>query len=67
MGSRGESVQRSYEIGCACSLTPVYASVPDWSNGFAIVAHEDASYAVELVNVVGGRASVAALGGSLAA
>jgi hypothetical protein len=67
VGSRGESVQRSYEIGCACSLSPVYASVPDWSNGFAIVAHDEQSYAVELVNVVGGRAAVAAIGSSLAA
>jgi hypothetical protein len=67
VGSRIEGVQRSYEIGCACSLSPVYASVPDWTNGFAIVAHDEQSYAVELVSVVGGRASVAALGSSLAA
>lgn len=67
VGSRGEGVQRSYEIGCACDLSPVYASVPDWANCFAVVAHDAESYAVEIAHVVNGRASVAALGASLAA
>jgi hypothetical protein len=60
-------VQRSYEIGCACDLSPVYASVPDWCNGWAIISHDSDSYGVEVVQVVNGRASVAALGASLAA
>jgi hypothetical protein len=67
VGNRPEGVQRSYEIGCACDLSPVYASVPDWANAFAVIAHDDSSYGVELVHVTNGRASVAALGASLAA
>lgn len=67
VGSRGEGIQRSYEIGCACDLSPVYASVPDWANAFGIIAHDATSYGVEVVHVLNGRASVAALGASLAA
>jgi hypothetical protein len=67
VGSRGEGVQRSYEIGCACDLSPVYASVPDWANAFGVIAHDATSYGVEIVHVTNGRASVAALGASLVA
>lgn len=67
VGTREEGVLRSYEIGCTCSLSPSYSRVPDWANAFAIVSHDAERYGVEIVNVVGGRASVAALGGSLAA
>lgn len=69
VGTRPEGIRRAYEIGCACDLSPVYASAPDWCNGWGIVSHDDAnkSYGVEIVQVVGGRASVAALGSSLAA
>lgn len=67
VGSREEGVQRSYEIGCACDLNPVYASVPDWATGFGIIAHDTNGYGIELVQVVNGRASIAALGASVAA
>lgn len=67
VGSRAEAVQRAYEIGCACSLSPCYASAPDWANGFGIVSHDDSHYGVEIVHVVNGKASIAALGASLAA
>jgi hypothetical protein len=67
VGSRPEGVQRSYEIGCACDLSPVYSSVPDWACGFGIITHDAASYGVEIVQVINGRASVAALGASVAA
>ena len=69
VGSRPEGIRRAYEIGCACDLSPVYSSAPDWANGFAVISHDEPAglYGVELVQVVGGRASVAALGGSLAA
>ena len=66
-GSREEGILRSYEIGCACDLSPCYSRVPDWANGFAVISHDADSYAVELVNVTGGKANVAALGASLAA
>lgn len=69
VGSRPEGIRRAYESGCACDLSPVYSSAPDWSLGFAVIAHDDAnaSYGVELVNVVGKIAVVAAIGASLAA
>lgn len=66
-GTREEGILRSYEIGCACDLSPCYSRVPDWANGFAIITHDATSYGVELVNVTAGRASIAALGASLAA
>jgi hypothetical protein len=67
VGTRPEGVQRSYEIGCACDLSPVYSSVPDWANAFGVIAHDAASYGVEICHVINGRASVAALGASVAA
>lgn len=62
VGTRGEGVRRSFEIGCMCDLTPSYVTAPDWSNGFAIIAHDAEDYGVELVNVSRGQAVVAALG-----
>lgn len=67
VGTRGERVLRSYEIGCSCRLDPSYSRVPDWATGFAVVSHDADSYGVELVSVIDGRASIAALGASLAA
>lgn len=69
VGNRPEMVRKAYEIGCMCSLTPSYVSAPNWTNGFAIVAHgdENAEYGVELVSVQNGRATVAALGQTLVA
>lgn len=67
VGTRPEGVRRAYEIGCACNLSPSYSRVPDWTNAFAVIAHDQENYGVEVVNVVGGRATVAALGASLAA
>lgn len=64
VGLRPEQVRRAYETGCMCDLNPSYVSVPNWTNGFAIVSHGDEAgvYGVELVNVVQGQASIAALG-----
>jgi hypothetical protein len=47
-----------------CSLQPSYVSAPDWGNGFAIIAHDEAEtdYGVELVTIQRGQAVVAALG-----
>lgn len=61
VGARGEQIIRAYEIGCMCQLNPGYTSVPDWSQGFAVVVGTDSSYAVELVNIIEGRATIAAL------
>ena len=64
VGNRPEQVRRAYEIGCLCDLNPSYVSAPNWTNGFAIIAHNDdpGGYGVELVNVVNDRAVVAAIG-----
>ena len=69
VGQRVEQVRRAYEIGCMCDLNPSYVSAPNWTNGFAIVSHgeEKGVYGVELVNVVNGQASIAALGKTIKA
>lgn len=64
---RPDTVQRAYEIGCMCTLNPSYASAPDWANGFAIVHEGQGSYGVELVSVVNGVATIAALGQTITA
>jgi hypothetical protein len=63
-GTRPDALRRAYEIGCMCSLQPSYVSAPDWGNGFAIIAHDEAEtdYGVELVTIQRGQAVVAALG-----
>lgn len=67
VGNRPEAVRRAYEIGCVCNLQPSYVSAPNWTNGFAIIAHNDEEYGVELVNVSRGQAVVAALGQTIRA
>lgn len=69
VGNRPEQVRRAYEIGCMCDLNPSYVSAPNWTNGFAIIAHgeEQGSYGVELVNVVKDRAVVTTLGQTIIA
>lgn len=69
VGTRPEHVRRAFEIGCMCSLKPSYVSAPNWTNGFAIIAHgeAEAEYGVELVSINQGRATVAALGTTITA
>jgi len=64
IGTRAESVRRAYEIGCMCNLQPSYVSAPNWTNGFAIIAHDadELDYGVELVNVQRGQAVVCTAG-----
>jgi hypothetical protein len=64
VGGREESVRRAYEIGCMCQLNPSYASAPNWTNGFAIVALSDEPglYGVDLVSIQQGKAVVPSLG-----
>lgn len=47
-----------------CNLNPSYATAPNWTNGFAIIAHDadELDYGVELVNIQRGQAVVASLG-----
>lgn len=64
VGTRVEQVRRAYEIGCMCNLNPSYATAPNWTNGFAIIAHDadELDYGVELVNIQRGQAVVCTLG-----
>lgn len=67
IGAREESTIRSFEIGCMCSLEPIYASKPNWTTGFAVLTSAGGLTAVELVTVLGGRACIGALGKELRA
>jgi hypothetical protein len=62
VGNRVEGVRRAYEIGCMCNVNPTYASAPNWTNGFAIIAEDAADYGVELVSINAGQAVVTTLG-----
>jgi len=67
IGSRGEQVIKAYEIGCLCRLDPGYVSVPDWTQGFAIVVEGEGRYGVELVTIEEGAAVVTTLGRTIRA
>lgn len=64
MGTRPDTLQRSYETGAMCRLDPSYVSAPDWANGFAIIHHDAHAlgYGVELVAIQRGEAAIATLG-----
>lgn len=61
----------AWENGCACDLNPVYASSPNWQNGFSIIGFDNSkdynAYSVEQVMVNNGVANVAALGRTIKA
>jgi hypothetical protein len=61
----------AWENGCACDLNPVYASSPNWQNGFSIIGYdksdEPQSYSVEQVMVNDGVATVGTLGRTIRA
>jgi len=67
IGSRGGQVIKAYEIGCLCRLDPGYVSVPDWTQGFAIVVEGEGRYGVELVTIEEGAAVVTTLGKTIRA
>ena len=62
IGSRREARHVAYENGCMCDLSPVYASAPDWQNGFSIIHHNDVDVAVEQIHIKGNRALSTTLG-----
>lgn len=63
LGSRPENQIYVWENGCMCDLNPIYASAPNWQNGFSIVTYDDeGNFGVEQVLVQNGVANVAALG-----
>lgn len=61
----------AWENGCACDLNPVYASSPNWQNGFSIIgfdkSQDQQSYSVEQVMVNNGVANVSTLGKTIKA
>jgi hypothetical protein len=61
----------AWENACACDLNPIYASSPNWQNGFSIIGYDNTeefqSYSVEQVMVNDGVANVATLGHSFKA
>jgi hypothetical protein len=67
IGKRKEKQLYGYEIGCCCDLNPIYASSPNWTNGFAVVAMGDNTFGVELVSVVNGEATISTLGETIKA
>ncbi len=69
-GVRPDEFLRTFETGCVCRLDPDYCPGGDWAQGFAIIHVNEsapAEYGVELVQIIGGRATSTSLGGTLAA
>lgn len=61
----------AWENACACDLNPIYASAPNWQNGFSIIGFDNSkdptSFSVEPVMVNNGVANVATLGKTIKA
>lgn len=65
IGSRPEQQLYAWEMGCLCDLNPVYASVPNWQNGFGIICLSDVDesvFGIEQVLIQNGIANVSTLG-----
>lgn len=63
IGSRPEQQIYAWEMGCLCDLKPIYASAPNWQNGFGIISVDnDGNYGVEPVMINNGAANVTTLG-----
>lgn len=69
IGSKHEKQLYAWEGGCLCDLRPVYASSPNWQNGFVIVSVDDSNefYGVEPVMIQNGTACISTLGRSISA
>jgi hypothetical protein len=67
IGSRKEKQIFAWENGCACDLSPVYGSAPNWQNGFSIISLDNLNFGVEQVKVVNKKANIATLGLTLKA
>lgn len=63
LGNRDDQQIYVWENGCMCDLNPIYASSPNWQNGFSIVSLDGGgNFGVEQVLVQNGTANVATLG-----
>jgi transposase len=68
IGSKGERQIYAWEMGCTCDLNPIYASSPNWQNGFGIISvSDDGSFGVEPVMIQNGSACISTLGCSISA
>lgn len=68
IGNRKDQQLYAWENGCACDLNPIYASSPNWQNGFSIVGlGKSNEFSVEQVMVNDGVAHIATLGKSIKA
>lgn len=62
IGSRKEKQIFAWENGCACDLSPVYGSAPNWQNGFSIISLDGNAFGVEQIRVLNKKANIATLG-----
>jgi hypothetical protein len=62
IGSRKDSQIFAWENGCACDLSPIYGSAPNWQNGFCIVSLDGSNYGLEQVTVENNSATISTLG-----
>jgi hypothetical protein len=68
IGSKLEKQIYAWEMGCTCDLNPIYASAPNWQNGFGIIAvSDDGTFGVEPVLIQDGVACIATLGATIRA
>jgi len=45
-----------------CDLSPIYATAPDWQNGFSIIHSDNIDVAVEQIHIHGNKALSTTLG-----
>ena len=62
IGDKKEHQMRAFEGGCMCKLTAPYLSMANWQQGFTIIHHDKADFAVEQVLIHNGKAIVSSLG-----
>jgi hypothetical protein len=65
VAGKQEHQMRAFEGGCMCRLDPPYLSMANWQNAFSIIRHnKGGNFGIEQVQVVGGEAVIASLGGT---
>ena len=67
IGSKQDKQIYAWELGCLCDLNPVYASAPNWQNGFGIISVSKDGFGVEPVMIQNGVANVSTLGQTIKA
>jgi hypothetical protein len=62
IGTRKDKQLYAWENACACDLSPLYSSAPNWQNGFCIVSLDEDGYGIEQVKVEKNKAVISTLG-----